>query len=440
MDYDAAGAPRNTPTIKETDRWRVRFWSIWTGQALSLVGSALTQFVLLWWITDTTGSVAALSLAGTMALLPQALLGPLGGTLADRLSRRTLILVADSVTALCMVVLIVLFASGAVQLWHVYTLMFVRSSMQAFQSPAAASSTAMLVPPSMLPRVAGLNQALQGVMTVAAAPLGALALAFLPLQGALAIDVVTALLGLVPLLIFRIPQPARAAGVQLSVLQDFRTGLRVVTGNRGLAMLYGLVALVVLTVMPTFTLTPLLVREHFGGGVNQVALMEGFSGLGIIAGGVLITALPPRRGQIAVILVSLAVSCGTVALTALAPANRFGLAILWWVVSGVTFSPGNAPMMALIQTLVPYALQGRVLSLLNTTVGLAGPVGLALGGLLGGVVGVRGVFIVGRFLSAAVCLLGFASSSLRRLGSQLQEGMKEPGAEVALLEQPERVS
>ena len=168
MDYDAAGASRNTPSIKETDRWRVRFWSIWTGQALSLVGSALTQFVLLWWITDTTGSVAALSLAGTMALLPQALLGPLGGTLADRMSRRTLILVADSVTALCMVVLIVLFAADAVQLWHVYTLMFVRSSMQAFQSPAAASSTAMLVPPSMLPRVAGLNQALQGGIVVEA--------------------------------------------------------------------------------------------------------------------------------------------------------------------------------------------------------------------------------------------------------------------------------
>ena len=149
MDYDAAGASRNTPSIKETDRWRVRFWSIWTGQALSLVGSALTQFVLLWWITDTTGSVAALSLAGTMALLPQALLGPLGGTLADRLSRRTLILVADSVTALCMVVLIALFATDSVQLWHVYTLMFVRSSMQAFQSPAASASTAMLVPPSM---------------------------------------------------------------------------------------------------------------------------------------------------------------------------------------------------------------------------------------------------------------------------------------------------
>ncbi|MGD7412831.1 MFS transporter, partial [Ralstonia pseudosolanacearum] len=65
-------------------RWRARFWAIFGGQALSLIGSALTQFVLLWWITDTTGSVSALATAGLAALLPQAVLSPLGGTFADR--------------------------------------------------------------------------------------------------------------------------------------------------------------------------------------------------------------------------------------------------------------------------------------------------------------------------------------------------------------------
>jgi hypothetical protein len=79
-----------TTTIKVTDQWKPRFFSIWLGQAFSLVGSALTQFVLLWWITDTTGSAQALAIAGMMALLPQALLGPLGGTLADRWNRRRL--------------------------------------------------------------------------------------------------------------------------------------------------------------------------------------------------------------------------------------------------------------------------------------------------------------------------------------------------------------
>ena len=81
--------------------WQRRFWLIFSGQALSMIGSAMTQFVLLWWITDTTGDVAALGLAGMAALLPQALLGPLGGILADRYSRRLLMIAADLISALC---------------------------------------------------------------------------------------------------------------------------------------------------------------------------------------------------------------------------------------------------------------------------------------------------------------------------------------------------
>jgi DHA3 family macrolide efflux protein-like MFS transporter len=55
-----------------TDPWRLRFWTIWASQAFSLIGSALTQFVLIWWVTQTTGSTSALAIAGIMALLPQA--------------------------------------------------------------------------------------------------------------------------------------------------------------------------------------------------------------------------------------------------------------------------------------------------------------------------------------------------------------------------------
>jgi DHA3 family macrolide efflux protein-like MFS transporter len=405
--------PTSSP-IDPSSRWQPRFWSIWIGQALSLVGSALTQFVLLWWITSTTGSATALATAGIAALLPQALLGPLGGVIADRLPRRTIMIVADSITALCMVVLVLLFANDSVQLWHVYTLMFVRSSMQAFQSPAAASSTANLVPKDWLPRVAGLNQSLSGIMTIAAAPLGALALAWLPLQGALMIDVVTAVLGIAPVLFNRIPQPVETQNKTSSVWADFKEGVRFVAANRGLLSLYALLGLVVLTIMPTFTLTPLLVKEHFGGGAGEVALMEGISGVGMIVGGLLVTAFPPKR-PIVVLLLFFAVSCGTVALTALAPGNALWIAVAWWTVSGVSFAIGNAPMMSVIQTVVPNHMQGRTLSLMTTIMGLAGPVGLVIAGPLGENIGVRGVFIWGGALSALVCLLGLLSPALMSL-------------------------
>ena len=413
--------PSNTLEIAPSSNWQPRFWSIWIGQALSLIGSSLTQFVLLWWITSTTNSASALAIAGVMALLPQALLGPLGGTLADRLPRRLIMIVSDSITALCMIVLVLLFSSNTVQIWHIYVLMFIRSSMQAFQSPAASASTANLVPNSWLPRVAGLNQSLQGIMTIAAAPLGALALAWLPLQGALMIDVVTAILGITPLLFYSIPQPKETQNKTSSVWNDFREGVRFVARDRGLLTLYTILGLVILTLMPTFSLTPLLVKQHFGGGINEVALMEGLSGVGMIVGGVLISIFPAKR-PILILMVSFVVSCGTVALTALAGSNAFWLAIVWWVVSGLTFSTGNAPMMSVLQTVVPNHMQGRVLSLMSTIMGLAGPIGLAIAAPLGEAFGVRSVFIGGGVLSALVCLLALFSPAMWKLEKATIEG------------------
>lgn len=260
-------------------RWQVRFWAIFGGQALSLIGSALTQFVLLWWITDTTGSLSALATAGMAALLPQAVLGPLGGTFADRYSRRLLMIVADGISALCMLLLIALFLTDRIALWHAYAMMAIRSAAQAFQAPAAAASVTMLVPGGFLVRAAGLNQSLQSLTLVAAAPLGALALGVMPIGWALGLDVATALLGIAPLLCCRIPQACTPNGRPTGLWPAFREGVELVWKTPGLRWLYILLGAVVLAIMPTFTLVPLLVKTHFGGGAAQVALMEGLSGI-----------------------------------------------------------------------------------------------------------------------------------------------------------------
>ena len=123
-------------------------------------------------------------------------------------------------------------------------------------------------------------------------------------------------------------------------------------------MLFVVTGLVVLTLLPAFSLTPLLVTEHFGRGVNAVAVMEGLSGVGILLGGLVISFWAPTQHQIDIVLISFALSCATVALTALAPPQLFGLAIAWWFISGFTFSTGNAPMMAILQTVVPDQLRG----------------------------------------------------------------------------------
>lgn len=388
--------------------WQLRYWSVFLGQASSLIGSALTQFVLLWWITDTTGSVTALSLAGLFALLPHALLGPIGGAFADRYSRRFLMIAADLVSAACMAVLIVLFVTERIELWHVYTMMFIRSAMQAFQGPAAAASTAMLVPQSFVPRAAGLNQTMQGLMLIAAAPLGALAMAAMPIGYALAIDVVTAVLGIVPLLLFRIPQMRALANERQSIWRELREGVVTVVGNPGLWRLYLLMAVVVMAIMPSFTLVPLLVKQHFGGGAPEVALMEGLAGLGMVLGGILAAVIGAKR-KVLWILWGFAISSFLLGFVGFAPGDMLWLAIAFWSLSGVIYILGNAPMTALVQTTVPNQLQGRVLSLLTTVIALAAPVGLALATPLGELIGIRWLFVLMGCVSGAVALLGFLS-------------------------------
>jgi len=387
---------------------------IFCGQALSLSGSALTQFVLMWWIADTTGSVAALATAGFVAMLPHAVCSPLGGVLADRYSRRVLMFVTDAVGALCMIVLIALFLTGRAELWHVYLMMGIRGAMQAFQEPAAIASLGMLVPLGFLPRIGGLQQTLQALTQVVAAPLGALAMSAMPLGWALSVDVLTALAGIAPLLFFRIPQSRVSAEQRTGVWSEFRDGLSLVRRSRGLSRLFVLLAVGLLAVMPSLALVPLLVKEHFGGGPNEVALMEGLSGLGMIGGGLIVAALAPRR-QVPWVLWGMTLSCLTLALTGMASAELFAVAVVWWVVSGVTYTLSAAPCMTLLQLAVPNHLLGRVQSLLNTMISLAGPVGLVICGLLSEYVGVRPLFVSAGLLGAIVTMMGFLSPALMRL-------------------------
>ena len=406
--------------------WQVRFWTIYIGQALSLLGSSLSGFVLLWWITESTGRISSLAAAGMSALLPQALLSPLGGVMADRFSRRQIIITSDLLSALCMVVMIALFLTERIQPWHIWTLLAVRSALQAFQIPAATASTCMLVPASFLMRAAGLNQAMQSLTVVAAAPLGALAISIMPMGWALGIDALTVLCGIGPLLYFPIPQMRSPGAEKTGIVKAFREGMTVIHKIPGLRPLFFLLAATVLVTLPAFSLLPMLVKQHFAGGAAQVALMEGLSGVGMVAGGLAISVLSPRR-PITWVLIGFAGSCLGISLTALAPGPLFGVGVVWWVISGVCFVLGSAPLTAILQILVPNHLQGRALSILNMIMSLAAPVGLLLMIPLGQIWGVRGLFVGSGALGSVVCVAGFFFRRLmvldRSAGAVQQDGL-----------------
>ncbi|MBC7256661.1 MAG: MFS transporter, partial [Chloroflexi bacterium] len=181
-------------------RWKRNFAAIWLGQQISLLGSTVAGFALVWWLTQRTGSATILATASLVAILPEVLLGPIAGAYVDRWNRRLVMIVADGAIALVSLWLAFLFWSGRMQVWHVYVIMVARSLGGCFHWPASMASTRLLVPEEHLARVQGLNQTVQGALKVAGPPMGALLLAWLPLHGIMFIDVGTAALAIMLLL------------------------------------------------------------------------------------------------------------------------------------------------------------------------------------------------------------------------------------------------
>ena len=127
-----------TTDIKPGAHWARRFFTIWTGQAFSLLGSQLVQFALVWWLTSTTKSATVLATATLFAILPQVVISPFAGALVDRWNRRLVMIVADGLVAVTTVWLVYLAAAGQLQVWQVYAAMLLRATFGAVSFPGHA--------------------------------------------------------------------------------------------------------------------------------------------------------------------------------------------------------------------------------------------------------------------------------------------------------------
>ena len=395
----------------KTGKWAGRFFTIWAGQALSLFGSALVQFALIWWLTQKSGSATVLASATLFGMLPQIVIGPFAGALVDRWNRRIIMIVADATIAAFSLLLASLFAAGVVQIWHIYAVMAVRALGGAFHFPAMSASTPLMVPKEQLTRVNGLNQALQGINGLAAPPLGALLLSVLPTQGILLIDVGTAMLAILPLLFISIPEPQRHIDLQQkvkpSLIQDVRAALTYIRTLPGLVAVIFIALFLNFLLVPTGALTPLLVTKHFGKGALELGLIDSASGAGIIAGGILLSIWGGFKKKIVTSITGIIGLGVGVLLIGLAPANLFIIAIIGSVLLGLMLPIANGPIGALVQSIIRPDMQGRIMALINSGATVISPLGLLVAGPLSDRLGVRVWFWAGGIICAAIAVTGF---------------------------------
>ncbi len=406
-------------------RWKGRFFTIWTGQQLSIVGSRAAQFALVWWLTTTTGSATVLASAALVAMIPQIVLGPFVGALIDRWNRRAVMIVADSFIALVGLWLAYLFWSGTMEVWHVYVVMLARSFGGAFHWPAMAASTTLMVPEQHYTRIAGLNQTIHGLLNILGPPLGALLLSLLPLHGVMMVDVATAAFAVAPLLFLFVPQPAREhveAVKAKSFLANARDGLRFVFGWPGLLALLVGASILKIALMPAFSLSPLLVYEHFGGGAPQLGFFDAMAGVGMLVGGLVLSTWGGFKRKVYTILTGLlgiGVAC---VVLGLAPAHMLWLGIAGVFVVGVMISLTDGPISALLQATVPPEMQGRVFALLGSLFSLTTPIGLAIAGPVADVTGVPFWFLLAGLICTATALISFFVPALIHIEDQTPNG------------------
>ena len=378
------------------------FWSLWIAQAGSLLGSTAVQFALIWWLTATTGSAAVLATATLVGLTPRIVLGPLIGALVDRWSRKTVMLTADLAVGIVSLLLAFLFWRGSPGVPIVLALLAVRGVGEAFHGPAFQASMSLMVPESMLVRIQGLNQMIQGSGLIVAAPVGAILYGTLPMAGVMLADLATALPALLVLVGTAIPRHpgAGAGGARGSSLwREIVEGLRWVAARRGHAVLLGLAVLVNALIVPAFSLLPLLVSEG-GGQAGHVAGLYSSLGIGMLAGGLLLGVTAGFTRRIHTTLVGMAaLGIATLALGVL-PALPPWPSLLAILTVGAMASVTNAPVQAILQATVPPELQGRVLTLFVTLATAATPLGLVAAAPVAEVLGVRAWYLAGGVAAA----------------------------------------
>ncbi len=392
-------------------RWRSNVAIFLGGQTVSLFGSMIVQYAVMWYVTLETKSGWALALYALAAFAPQGVVSIFGGTLADRVNRRVLAMTSDGIIALTTLALALVMMSGITELWIILLAVGVRSVGAGVQQPAVQALIPQITPTEQLMRVNGLYGTVQSAMTLVAPAAAGLVFGLIGIVPTFFIDVVTAVIGIGLMAFVRVPSLQRMTEASTGYFADLADGLRYVAGHavvRWLLLVFTVIFL--LTVAPSF-LTPLMVARSFGDAPWMLAGLEIAFGIGMVLGGVAVSTVLAKRSRLGLIL---SATFGFAILTV-----ALGFSPNLWVFYGVMFLFGlivpafSASFMTLIQETVEPEKHGRVFSYVGIVMALATPVGMVGFGPLADVWTVQLLLIVGGAATAAVMLVAMAVPSGR---------------------------
>jgi len=386
---------------------RHRNYRLWFfGQGISLIGTWMQTMAQQLLVYRLSGSAAALGMINFMGLIPLLPLALWGGSLSDRLPKRTVILGTQTGMLLQALLLAGLTLSGAVRVWHVYALAFLLGALQAVDLPARQAFTVDMVEGKEdLTNAIGLNSALFNGARALGPALSGLVVAATGEGLAFLINALTFVAVIGSLLLMRnLPRSSAPATVGLAP-RHMAEGIGYVARQQTLLVLMSLVAVSSFLSMPYSTLMPVFANDVLRQSAGPVVQMLCYGpwpflrcqtpealplgmlltmvGIGALIGALIIASLPDnaRRGRI--------LTAGNLifpaALIVFSLSRSFVLSLACLAVVGFSFVSQNALANTLIQVSTPDSMRGRVMSLYSLTTQSM----MRLGGLQAGIVADR---------------------------------------------------
>lgn len=383
----------NEADVPEPKGWKRRTAMYLTGQTISLFGSSLVQFAIIWHITLTTQSGVMMTLASVCGFAPQVIISLFSGVWADRLNRKALIMGADAMVATATLVLALFFISGHYDLWMIFLVLGVRAVGSGIQTPAVNALLPQIVPKSKIIRIGGINGSLQAVMFLLSPAVGGAILSIANIEFTFFIDVITAVVAIVIIFFIKIPPHEKAMlKIKGGYLDDLKDGIKYVFSSgffRAFLLFY---ALFMFSLAPAAQLSPLMVSRIFGAEVWRLSLTEVMWSAGSVVGGILISVWGGFKNRTRTIALAAVIFGITTVL--LGVVQGFVLFQIVMVVSGTTMPLMGTPSMAIIQEQVDPNMQGRVFSLMQIIMTAMVPLGMVVFGPLADAVPIQLIFII----------------------------------------------
>lgn len=371
--------------------WKRKAWLFLSSQAISLFGSSLVQFSIIWYITMETQSGTMTTIATLCGFIPQVLISLFAGVWADKYNKKVLIILADSFIACATLVIAILFFMGYHSIWLLFIVLMIRSFGGGIQSPAVSAFIPELVPENQLMRVNGINTTIQSIMLILSPAAGGALMANVDLEYIFFIDVLTAVIGVLILLFVKYDYKKKE-NAKVDYFASIKEGISYTRNHKFISRLLVYMMIFNVLMAPMAILTPLMVTRTFGADPLYLTLNEIVFFVGNILGGIVISMWGGLKNKLHTAGLG-CILCGVFAVLMGLPMG-FPIYLLWMTLCGFTMPMFNTPVITLFQENIDADKLGRVFSLITVISGSIMPLAMVLFGPMADYIRIEYIIIV----------------------------------------------